>query len=48
MKKAVVCGSFDNLKSRDIRFLQEASKLGILTVFLWTDNLFEELEGNET
>ena len=43
----VVGGSFDNLKSRDIRFLQEASKLGELTVFLWTDDLFEQLEGKE-
>ena len=34
MKNIVVRGSFDDLRSRDIRFLEEASKLGRLQVML--------------
>jgi cytidyltransferase-like protein len=45
MKNVVVVGSFNNIKSRDVRFLQEASNFGELTVFLWSDELFEHLEG---
>lgn len=33
----VVTGAFDNLRSHDLRFLQEASHLGKLTVLLWDD-----------
>ncbi len=36
-KQVVVSGSFDDLRSRHIRFLQEAAKLGELTVLLWDD-----------
>ncbi|MBA4383499.1 MAG: hypothetical protein C0410_02065 [Anaerolinea sp.] len=45
MKNIIVVGSFNNIKSRDVRFLQEASKLGELTVLLWSDELFELVEG---
>ena len=38
-KQIVVSGAFDDLKSRGIRFLEEASKLGELTVMLWNDDL---------
>jgi glycerol-3-phosphate cytidylyltransferase-like family protein len=38
-KTVVVSGAFDDLKSRGIRFLEEASKLGELTVMLWNDDL---------
>jgi cytidyltransferase-like protein len=38
-KTVVVSGVFDDLKSRGIRFLEEASKLGELTVLLWNDDL---------
>jgi cytidyltransferase-like protein len=44
MKEVVVIGSFDNIKSSEVRFLQEASTLGELTVFLWSDDLFRKLE----
>lgn len=32
-------GAFDDIRSRDIRFLQEAAKLGALTVHLWRDDV---------
>lgn len=39
MKQVVVSGSFDDLRSRHIRLLHEASKLGTLHVLLWSDRL---------
>jgi cytidyltransferase-like protein len=33
----VVSGPFDDLRSRDLRLLQEAAKLGDVNVVLWTD-----------
>jgi len=47
MKKAVVTGSFDDLRARDIRFLEEASKLGSLHVLLWSDETIQQLEGKQ-
>jgi cytidyltransferase-like protein len=47
MKTVVVAGSFNNIKSRDIRFLQEASKFGAVNVFLWSDDLFQQIEGQK-
>ena len=47
MKNIIVIGSFNNIKSRDVRFLHEASKLGELTVLLWSDTMFEQLEGKK-
>lgn len=47
MNNIVVVGSFNNIKSRDVRFLHEASKLGELTVLLWSDTIFEHLEGKK-
>lgn len=35
--QVTVSGAFDDLKSHDLRFLQEASLLGELTVLLWPD-----------
>ena len=46
-KKVVVSGSFDNLCSRDVRFLEEASKIGELQVLLWSDETIRNLEGRE-
>jgi len=37
MRRVFVCGRFDDLRSRDVRFLQEAARLGELTVRLWSD-----------
>jgi cytidyltransferase-like protein len=39
MKTVIVSGSFDDLRSRHIRLLEEASKLGDLHVLLWSDPL---------
>lgn len=45
MKVVFVGGSFDNIRSREVRFLEEASKLGALCVRLWSDVTVERLEG---
>jgi cytidyltransferase-like protein len=39
MKTVWVSGSFDGLDSRDVRFLEEAAKIGCVVVGLWTDDL---------
>jgi cytidyltransferase-like protein len=40
-----VSGAFNDIRSRDVRFLQEAARLGELTVLLWSDRTFQALEG---
>lgn len=45
MKNVFVTGSFDNLRSQHIRLLEEAAKLGTLTVYLWSDATVERLTG---
>lgn len=45
MKSVIVAGGFDDLTSRHIRFLEEASKLGDLQVLLWSDETVGFLEG---
>ena len=44
-KQVVVIGAFDDIRSRQIRFLEEASKLGDLTVLLWSDDLARQFGG---
>lgn len=39
-------GSFDNLRSRDVRLLQEASALGPVHVLLWPDAMIRALDGS--
>ena len=46
-KKVIVSGSFDNLRSRDVRFLQQASTFGQLHVLLWSDRVARDLAGKE-
>ena len=46
MEQAVVTGGFDDLRSSDIRFLEEASRQGELHVFLWSDQLVRSLDGS--
>ncbi len=41
----VVTGGFDDIKSRDLRFLEEAAKLGELTVLLWPDDILRKFAG---
>jgi cytidyltransferase-like protein len=44
-KQVVVSGGFDDIKSRDLRFLEEAAKLGELSVLLWPDATLQKLTG---
>ncbi len=41
----IVSGSFDSLCSRDLRFLQEAARLGPVNVMLWTDEVIGQHTG---
>jgi cytidyltransferase-like protein len=45
MTDVVVTGSFDNLGSSHVRFLEEASKLGHVHVLMWSDEVARSLEG---
>jgi cytidyltransferase-like protein len=44
-KHVIVSGGFDDLRSRHLRFLEEAAKLGELTVVLWPDETLQALMG---
>jgi cytidyltransferase-like protein len=44
-QQVVVCGGFDDIRSRDLRFLEEAAKLGELTVLLWPDAMLKRQTG---
>ncbi len=44
MHKSIVTGSFDDLRSSDVRFLEEAAKFGELHVFLWSDEVVRRLD----
>ncbi len=43
--RVIVTGTFDDLRSRHIRFLQEAAKLGDVHVSLWSDETIRALGG---
>ncbi len=45
MQNIVVSGSFDDIRSRQVRFLEEAAKLGSLHVYLWSDRVVNSLNG---
>ena len=45
MKTVAVVGTFDDLRSRDVRFLEEASKLGAVHVLLWSDDVVASQTG---
>jgi cytidyltransferase-like protein len=47
MKTVIVSGCFDNIQSRDIRFLEEAAKFGRLTILLWSDDACQKLKGRK-
>src|SRR5438132_1132881 len=40
-----VTGAFDDLRSRDFRFLEEAAKLGSLTALVWSDEAIQRASG---
>jgi cytidyltransferase-like protein len=44
-KQVVVTGAFDDLRSGQIRFLEEAARLGEVTALLWADDLVRQFEG---
>jgi cytidyltransferase-like protein len=44
-KNVVVTGSFDDLRSCHVRFLERAAKLGAVHVLLWPDEIVRSLEG---
>jgi cytidyltransferase-like protein len=43
--QVVVSGGFDHLNSREVRFLEEAAKLGEVTVLLWPDAVLRRTGG---
>jgi glycerol-3-phosphate cytidylyltransferase-like family protein len=43
MPEVFVSGAFNDLRSRDVRLLQEAARLGKLTVVLRDDETFQKL-----
>ena len=43
--QVVVSGGFDDIKSHDLRLLEEAAKLGGLSVLLWPDATLQKLTG---
>lgn len=45
MKSVVVTGSFDDLRSPGVRFLEAASGFGYVNVLLWSDALVERSSG---
>ena len=45
--RVIVTGGFDDLRSRDVRFLEEASKLGPVHVLLWGDDTLRFLNGKD-
>jgi cytidyltransferase-like protein len=47
MKQVAVTGSFDDLRSRQVRFFEEASRLGEVTVLLWSDEAVRAHTGKE-
>lgn len=44
-RQVIVCGGFDDIRSRDLRLLEEAGRLGELTVLLWNDQAIEQITG---
>jgi cytidyltransferase-like protein len=46
MNHVTVTGSFDNLRSKQVRFIEEAAKWGNVHVGLWSDETVQALEGS--
>lgn len=45
VKNVLVSGGFDDLKSPQVRFLQEAARIGPVQVLLWSDEVVRHLRG---
>jgi cytidyltransferase-like protein len=46
-KRVVVCGGFDDIRSSDVRFLQEAARFGHLYVLLYDDKSLRSATGRD-
>jgi cytidyltransferase-like protein len=46
-KYVIVCGEFDDIRSQDVRFLQEAARFGPLCVLLWDDESLQSVTGKK-
>jgi len=44
MKKVAITGSFDNINSQVVRFLNEAAKFGYLQLLLWDDDAVRQMD----
>ncbi len=44
--RVILSGSFDDLRSRHVRLLQEAGRLGPVHVLLWSDDAVRALTGS--
>jgi cytidyltransferase-like protein len=44
-RQVVITGAFDDLHAQQVRFLEEAAKLGDLTALLWSDELVTRFTG---
>jgi cytidyltransferase-like protein len=44
-RQVVITGAFDDLQAQQVRFLEEAAKLGDVTVLLWSDELVSRFMG---
>jgi cytidyltransferase-like protein len=44
-EKVIIRGSFDDLRSDQVRFLEEAARLGKVHVLIWSDRLLERMSG---
>jgi cytidyltransferase-like protein len=47
MQNVVVSGSFDDIRSRQVRFLEEAARSGPVHVYLWSDTVIKRMTGAE-
>jgi cytidyltransferase-like protein len=47
MATVVVSGSFDDIRSRQVRFLEEAARFGSVHVYLWSDPVIKMMTGAE-
>ena len=45
VNQVIVTGSFDDMRPRDVRFLQEATRLGSVHALLWSDEMVQRLTG---
>ena len=45
MREVIVAGGFDDLRSRQVRFLEEAARLGRVHVLMWSDEAVRAAEG---